>query len=108
MNERKEKEDFSTLFYYFPFITDRKEDINQHRNSVNLSPVDCSISFIKSFSKNEKKFNPSLLNSTDQDLRRPQVEMLFTILIRDVDYLSCYIRIINQNYVHFVEEKFKL
>ena len=33
---------------------------------------------------------------------------IFTILIRDVDYLSCYIRFINQNYVDFVDEKFKL
>ena len=33
---------------------------------------------------------------------------LFTKLIRDVDYLSCYIRLINQNYIDFVEEQFKL
>ena len=33
---------------------------------------------------------------------------LFTKLIRDVDYLSCYIRRINQNYIDFVEEQFKL
>ena len=56
MNERREKEDFSTLFYYLPSITDRKEDINQHRNNVNLFPPDdCSISFIESFSKNRRK-----------------------------------------------------
>ena len=86
MNERREKKDFSTLFYYLPFITDRKEDINQHRNNVNLSPVDCSISFIKSFSKNKEKFNPSLLNSTDQDLRRPQVEMLYGVFRQMAEY----------------------
>ena len=65
------------LFYYLPSITDRKEEINQHRNNVNLLPVDCSISFIESFSKKKEKekFNLSLLNSTDQDLRKPQVEM---------------------------------
>ena len=51
MNERKEKEDFSLLFYYLPSITDRKEEINQHHNNVNLLPVDCLISFIESFSK---------------------------------------------------------
>ena len=62
MNERREKEDFSTLFYYLPSITDRKEDINQHRNNVNLSPVDCSIPFIESFSKNKEQFNLLLLN----------------------------------------------
>ena len=33
---------------------------------------------------------------------------LFTILIRDVDYLSCYTRLINQNYIDYVEEKFKI
>ena len=51
MNERNKKEDFSLLFYYLPSITDRKEKINQHHNNVNLLPVDCSISFIGSFSK---------------------------------------------------------
>ena len=80
MNERREKEDFSTLFYYLPSLTDRKEDINQHRNNVNLSPVDCSISFIESFSKNKEKCNLSLLNSTDQELMRLQVEMLYGII----------------------------
>ena len=55
MNERREKEDFSTLFYYLPSITDRKDDINQHRNNVNLSPVDCSISFVESFTKQKRR-----------------------------------------------------
>ena len=54
MNERREKEDFSMLLYYLPSITDRKEDINLHRNNVNLLPVDCSVSFIESFSKNKE------------------------------------------------------
>ena len=54
MNESRETEDFSTLFYYLPSITDRKQDINQYRNKVNISPVDCSISFIESFSKNKE------------------------------------------------------
>ena len=55
INERREKENFSTLFYYLSSITDIKEEINQHRNNVNLSPVDCLISFIESFSKKKKK-----------------------------------------------------
>ena len=53
-NERRQKEDFSALFYYLSYITDRKQDTNQHCNNVNLSPVDCSISFIKSISKINK------------------------------------------------------
>ena len=43
-----------------------------------------------------------------QSLCHEKFEELFTVLLRDVDYLSCYIRIINQNYIDFVEEKFKL
>ena len=62
------------------FITDRKEDIKQHRNNVNLLPVDCSISFAESFSESkEEKFSPLLLNSTDQDLRKPHVETLHEV-----------------------------
>ena len=85
MNE-KEKADFSMLFYYLPSITDRKEDINQHRNNVNLSPVYCSISFIESFSKNKEKFDMLLLNSTDQDLRKPQVEMFYEVFRQMAEY----------------------
>ena len=69
------------------FITDRKEDIKQHRNNVNLSPVDCSISFTESFSESkEEKFNPLLLNSTDQDLRKPQVETLYGVFRQMAEY----------------------
>ena len=44
-----------------------------------------------------------------QSLCYEKFEELFTILIRDDDDLSCYIRLINQNYIDFLkEEKFKL
>ena len=36
------------------------------------------------------------------------LKKLFAILIRDVDYLSFYIRLINQNYINFVGKKIKL
>ena len=55
MNERRQREDCSTLLYYFSSITNRKEDINQHRNNVNLSPIDCSILFIERFPKKKGK-----------------------------------------------------
>ena len=60
---------------------------------------------LKSFISNFKKFCREVFF---QSLCYEKFEELFTILIRDVDYLSCYIRIIKQNYIHFVEEKFKL
>ena len=37
---RGERKEYSALFYYLSSITDRKEEVNQHRNNVNLSPVD--------------------------------------------------------------------
>ena len=43
-----------------------------------------------------------------QSLCYEKFEEFFTILVRDVDYLSCYIRIINENHIDFVDEKFKL
>ena len=51
MNERREKRDHSTLCYFLPSITYRKEKINQLRDNVNLTPIDFRIEFIKSFSK---------------------------------------------------------
>ena len=86
MNDRRAKVDFSTLFHYLPSIMDRKENINQHCNNVNLSTVDCSISFMESFSKKKEKFNLLLLNSTDQDLRKPQVEILCGVIRQMAEY----------------------
>ena len=99
MNERHDKEDHSTLFYYLPFITDRKESINQWRDKVNLVLVDFSIEFIETFSPKKAKFEPHLLNSTDLNERGAQVEMLYGLfkhmaqvsnqnLSRNVDYLN--------------------
>ena len=63
MNEKREKDDHSTLFYFLPSITDRKESTNQWRDNVNLTPVDFTIEFIESFSSKKAKFEPHLLNS---------------------------------------------
>ena len=100
MNERREKEDHSTLCYFLPSITDRKEKINQWRDNVNLTPIDFSIEFIESFSKKKAKFEPHLLNS-DTSERLDQVDMLYGLfnhiaklsnqnLIRNVNYLKVH------------------
>ena len=76
MNEKRD-ENSSSLFYYLPSITDRKETINQWKNNPSLVPIDLTIDFIESFSQNQQdKFQPDLLNSTDSKLRDPQVEIL--------------------------------
>ena len=99
-NERREKEDCSTLLFFLPSITDRKEKINQWRENVNLTPTDFSIEFIESSSKKKAKFNPLLLNCNG-DEQLDQVDMLYGLfnhiatvsnqnLIRNVDYLNVY------------------
>ena len=75
MNEKR-NEYSSSLFYFLPSILDRKETINQWKNNPSLVPIDFTIDFIQSFSSQNEKFRPDLLNSTDNKLRDPQVEML--------------------------------
>ena len=94
INKRREKEEFSTLFYYLPSITDRKEAINLHKNNVNLTPVDCLLTVIESFaSKKGTSFKPQLLNSTTPEHRNPQVEMLYGVFRKIAEYS-------NNNLVH--------
>ena len=78
LNEKR-NEDSSSLFYFLPSISDRKESINQWKNNPSLVPIDFTIDFIQSFSSQNKKFRPDLLNSTDSKLRDPQVEMLYSV-----------------------------
>ena len=61
MNEKR-NEDASSLFYFLPSISDRKESINQWKNNPSLVPIDFTIDFIQSFSTQSEKFRPDLLN----------------------------------------------
>ena len=76
MNEGK-SETMSSLFYFLPSISDRKEGINQHKNNTSLSPIDITSEFIESFSSQNAVFRPDLLNSFDEKVREPQTEMLY-------------------------------
>ena len=98
MNERREKENYSTFLYYLPFRTDHKEGINQWCDNVNLTPVDVKISDIEEYSSKKVKFGPLLLNSRGQE-RLDQVIMLYAFfrqiahnsnqnLCRNVDNLN--------------------
>ena len=45
---------------------------------MNLSPIDFSLDYLSSFSPNrEVVFRPNLLNSSNKQLRDPQVEILY-------------------------------
>ena len=55
-----------------------KEKINQHRDNVNLNPIDYSLDYLNSFSPDkEVSFRPDHLNSADVELRNPQVKLLY-------------------------------
>ena len=73
-----DRSESSSLFYFLPSVSDRKEEINQHKNNVSLSPIDITTDFIESFSVGEKvSFKPDLLDSSDEKERKPQTEMLY-------------------------------
>ena len=70
-------ESSSSLFYFLPSVSDRKEEINQFKNSVALHPIDITVDLIESFSVEKASFKPDLLNSSDEKERKPQTEMLY-------------------------------
>ena len=47
MNERRHNEEFSNVFFYLSSTTDRKEKINQHKDNVEVSPIDCSLDYLR-------------------------------------------------------------
>ena len=71
-----DRDESSSLFYFLPSLSDRKEEINQHLNNVSLSPVDVTVDLIEKFSENVS-FKPDLLSSSDEKERKPQIEMLY-------------------------------
>ena len=76
INEKR-CENSSEMFYYLPSISDRKEEINQYKSNVSLTPIDVTIDFIKSFSDDRNfNFRPDLLNSPSPDQREPHVKVL--------------------------------
>ena len=76
------KEEMKIHLHYFTFyhlfLTERKQLING-KNNPSLVPIDFTIDFIESFSTQNEKFRSDLLNSTDNKVREPQVEMLYGV-----------------------------
>ena len=75
--DRSESSSSPSLFYFLPLTSDRKEEINQHKNNVLLFPIDITVDFIESFSVEKISFKPDLLSSSDEKERKPQTEMLY-------------------------------
>ena len=86
VNEKNEKEDSLSLFFFLPSITDRKEEINQWKNNPSLTPITFTIDFIQRFSSKNAKFESHLLNSLDEKERKPQVEMMYGLFEHMAQY----------------------
>ena len=68
LNERSFQE-FSTLFFYLPSTTNRKEKINQFVKNVSLHPSDCQYENFKKYSRNQINFMLHDLDSSDLERR---------------------------------------
>lgn len=100
LNERPHNDESCTLFYFLPSISDRKEKIKEHRDNVNLNPIDSSFDYLNSFSTSDKEvtFRPGLFNFANMELRSPQVELFYEFfrqmaetrnanIVRNADFL---------------------
>ena len=64
-----DKGDYSTMFYFLPSITDRKEKINQFKSNVQLYPVSVQYDEFSDYNKDKRPFFPQHLESDDSKLR---------------------------------------
>ena len=64
-----DKGDYSTMFYFLPSITDRKEKINQFKSNVQLYPLNVQYNEFSDYNKERKPFFPQHLESSDSKLR---------------------------------------
>ena len=57
VNEKRGNENSSSLFFFLPSKTDRKEGINQWKNNPSLTPIDFKTDFIEAFLSKKKNFD---------------------------------------------------
>ena len=60
----------SSLCFYLPSTTDRKEDINRFKSMVSLVPVTNTVDEIASFSPDRYSFNPKHLDEDGKNLEQ--------------------------------------
>ena len=75
-----DKGESSTLFFYLPSTTDRKESINQFKSNVQLHPIDCSYEKFSEFSSKQSAFFPHHLESSDQKEREIAREIVINFM----------------------------
>ena len=92
LNEQSVQE-CSTLFFYLPSNTHRKEKINQFVKNVSLHPIDCWYKDFRKYSSDQTDFRPQGLDSPDLNKRLATREIVVNFL-KDADQVS------NSNLAH--------
>ena len=64
-NQSQEDLNFPKMFMFLPSTLDRKEELNQYSENVNLHPIDVSYDQLKALTNN-KGFNPAHLDNSSQ------------------------------------------
>ena len=77
MSQNQENLKFSKMFMFLPSTLDRKEEIQQYNDNVNLRPVDVSYEQLKQMNNN-KDIDPSELENSD--LRKDIVNVFYNII----------------------------
>lgn len=57
IKEKRDNEEISTLFFFLPSITGRKESVDQWRGNVNLIRIDFDIFLLNCFLQKRQIFN---------------------------------------------------
>ena len=69
-------QDFSTLFFFLPSTTDRKEKINKFMTNVSLHHIDVRYEDFQKYSRNRIAFKPQDLDSTDLEKKAAAREIV--------------------------------
>ena len=93
MSQNQENLKFSKMFMFLPSTLDRKEDIQQYNDNVNLHPVDVSYEQLKVLNNN-KDFDPSDL---DNSALTKDIVKLFYSIMKEVASVSNHNLVRNSN-----------
>ena len=77
-----EVQDFSTIFFFLPSITDRKEKINKFLTNVSLHPIDVRYEDFQKYSRNRIDFKPQDFDSTNLEKKTATREIVLNFLKR--------------------------
>ena len=91
MDQRNQE--FSKMFMFLSLTLDRKEEVNQYSNNVNLHPIDVSFDQLKKF-KDGNEFDPADLDNIS---KRNKIKKVFYFFMKEASDISNHNLIRNSN-----------